>query len=109
MAYGWSLIADDHGAALSALDESIALCRQGASPISLATALCLAGGVRVRTRDTAHAARDLREAVERSHQNSARLTLYNCILWGIEILIALDRPADAAVLDGIASTGLTLE
>ena len=109
MAHGWALIADDPAAALAALDESIALCRQGASPNWFGTALCLAAGVRVRTGDLAHAARDLREAIERSHQNGARLTFYNCVLWGIEILIRLDHLEQAAVFDGIASTGLTAE
>jgi hypothetical protein len=105
MAHGWALIADDLFAAIAALDESIALCRQGAGPNSFGTALCLAAGVRVRTGDLPHAARDLREAIERSHQNSARLTFYNCILWGIDILIRLDHLEEAGVFDGIASTG----
>ncbi len=65
--------------------------------------------MRVRTGDLPHAARDLREAIERSHQNSTRLTFYTCILWGIEILIRLDHLEQAAVFDGIASTGLTPE
>ena len=47
--------------------------------------------------------------VERSHQNGTRLTFYNCVLWGIEILIRLDHLEQAAVFDGIASTGLTPE
>ncbi len=109
MAYGFALITDDPAAALAALDESIALSRQGASPITFATALYLAAGMRVRTGDLPHAARDLREAFERSHRNSTRLTFYTCILWGIEILIRLDHLEQAAVFDGIASTGLTPE
>ena len=109
MAYGWARIADDRSAALAALDESIALCRQGASPIGFGVTLCLAAGLRVRAGDLARAAPDLREAIERAHQNSSRLTFYNCVLWGIEILIRLDHLEEAAVLDGIASTGLTPE
>jgi tetratricopeptide (TPR) repeat protein len=109
MGYGWTLIADDPVGALAAFDECIALSRQGASPISFGTTLCLAAGVRVRAGDLAHAVRDLREAVERSHQNSARLTFYTSTLWGIEILIGLEHPAEAAVFDGIASTRLSTE
>ena len=109
MAYGWALITDDLAAALAALDESIALSRQGASPQSFGTALRLAAGIRIRTGDLPQAARDLREAIQRSHQTSTRLTFYNCILWGIEILIRLDHLEQAAVFDGIASTCLTPE
>jgi hypothetical protein len=109
MAYGWARIADDRAAALTALDESIGLCRQGASPIGLGVTLCLAAGLRVRTGDLPSAARDLREAIERSHQNSSRLTFYNCVLWGIEILLRLEQLEQAAVFDGIATTGLTPE
>ena len=109
MANGWALIADDLDAALAALDESIALSRQGASPQSFPTALRLAAGIRIRTGDLPHAARDLREAIERSHQEGYRLTFYASILSGIEILIRLDHLEQAAVFDGIASTGLTPE
>jgi tetratricopeptide (TPR) repeat protein len=109
MAYGWALIADDRAAALAALDESIALCRQGASPIGFGVTLCLAAGLRVRAGDLPHAVLDLREAIERSHQNSSRLTFYNCVLWGIEILIRLEHLEEAAVFDGFATIGLTPE
>jgi predicted ATPase/class 3 adenylate cyclase len=109
MAHGWALIADAPAAALAAFDESIALYRQGASPVGFGTTLCLAAGLRVRAGDLPHATRDLREAIERSHQNSARLTFYNCILWGIEILIRLDHLEQAAVFDGIASSFFTPE
>ena len=81
----------------------------GREPQSFGTALRLAAGIRIRTGDLPHAARDLREAIERSHQNGYRLTFYTCILWGIEILIRLDHLEQAAVFDGIASTGLTPE
>jgi predicted ATPase/class 3 adenylate cyclase len=109
MAYGWARMTDDLTAALAALDESIALSRKGAAPNSFATVLCLAAGIRIRTGDLPHAARDLREAIQRSHQTGTRLTFYNCILWGIEILIRLDHLEQAAVLDGIASTFFTPE
>src|SRR5262249_52739802 len=82
MAYGFARIADDPPAALTALDEGISLQRQGANPAGLGTAYRLAAGVRVRSGDLPHAARDLREAVERSHQQSARFAFYNCVLWG---------------------------
>jgi tetratricopeptide (TPR) repeat protein len=109
MANGWALITDDPAAALAALDESIALSRQGASPQSFGAALRLAAGIRIRTGDLPHAARDLREAVDRSDHNSIRLTLYNSIQSGVEILIRLDHLEQAAVFDGITSTGLTPE
>jgi predicted ATPase len=109
MVYGWVRIADDPTAALAALDESIMLSRQGAGPMTFGVTLCLAAGIRARTGDLAYAARDLREAVERSHQNNARLTFYTSTLWGIHILSSLDHLEEAAVLDGIASTGLTPE
>ncbi len=109
MANVWALITDDLAAALAALDESIALSRQGASPQSFATALRLAALIRIRTGDLPHAARDLREAIERSHQRGYRLTFDASILSGIEILIRLDHLEQAAVFDGIASTGLTPE
>jgi predicted ATPase len=109
MANGWALITDDVAAALAALDESIALSRQGASPQSFATALRLAALIRIRTGDLPRAARDLREAIERSHHEGYRLTFDASILSGIEILIRLDHLEQAAVFDGIASTGLTRE
>jgi hypothetical protein len=83
--------------------------RQGASPQSFATALRLAALIRIRTGDLPHAARDLREAIERSHHKGYRLTFHASILSGIEILIRLDHLEQAAVFDGIASTGLTPE
>jgi len=109
MANGWALITDDPAAALAALDESIALSREGASPQSFTTALRLAALIRIRTGDLPHAARDLREAIERSHHKGYRLTFHASILSGIEILIRLDHLEQAAVFDGIASTGLTPE
>jgi predicted ATPase/class 3 adenylate cyclase/DNA-binding winged helix-turn-helix (wHTH) protein len=109
MANGWALITDDFPAALAALDESIALSRQGASQQSFATALRLAALIRIRTGDLPHAAWDLREAIEGSHQKGYRLTFDASILTGIEILIRLDHLEQAAVFDGIASTGLTPE
>jgi predicted ATPase/class 3 adenylate cyclase len=110
MAYGWTLIADDPAAALAALEQSLALSRQGASLNSFGTALRLAAGARFLTGDLPHAVRDLREAIERSHQASTRFSFYNCILWGIEILNGLDHLEQSAVFDGIASTtGLTPE
>jgi len=108
-AYGMALTAHDPAAALAALDESIALCRQGASPSILPAALVDAAAVRVRTGDLTHAARDLREGLEREHQAGTRSNLYTGIWWGIEILIGLDHIAQAAVFDGMASTGLPAE
>ena len=109
-AYGYARIADDLAAALAAFDESIALSRQVASSsMLLAAALVEAAGVRVRTGDLPHAARDLREGVERDHQAGTRTSLYVGVWWGIEILIGLDHLEQAAVFDGIASTGLPAE
>ena len=102
-------IADDPAAALAAFDESIALGRQGASPTMFAATLIYAAGVRVRTGDLPHAARDLREGVERSHQTGFRTTFYSGVWWGIEILIRLDHLEQAAVFDGIASTSTAPE
>jgi predicted ATPase/class 3 adenylate cyclase len=109
MANGWALITDDFAAALAALDESIALSRQGASPQSFPTALRLAALIRIRTGDLPRAAWDLREAIERAHHGGYRLTFDASILSGIEILTSLDHLEQAAVFDGIASTGLTPE
>jgi hypothetical protein len=109
MANGWALIPDDLAAALASLDESIALSRRGASPQSFPTALRLAALIRIRTGDLSHAVRDLREAIQRSHHKGYRLTFHASILSGIEILIRLGHPEQAAVFDGIASTGLTPE
>jgi predicted ATPase/class 3 adenylate cyclase len=109
MANGWALITDDSAAALAALDESIVLSRQGASPQSFPTALRLAALIRIRSGDLPHAARNLREAIERAHHGGYRLTFNASILSGIEILVRLDRLEQAAVFDGIASTGLTPE
>ena len=75
----------------------------------LAAALVEAAGVRVRVGDLPHAARDLREGVERDHQAGTRTSLYVGVWWGIEILIGLDHLEQAAVFDGIASTGLPAE
>ena len=109
-AYGYARIADDLAAALAAFDESIALSRQVASSSPLlAAALVEAAGMRVRTGDLPHAARDLREGVERDHQAGTRASLYVGVWWGIEILIGLGRVEQAAVFDGIASTGLPAE
>jgi predicted ATPase/class 3 adenylate cyclase len=106
-ARGMALAAAEPVAALAAFDESIALARQGASPSALlAAALTAAAGVRVRTGDLPSAARDLREAIERTHQAGTRISLYEGIWWGIEILISLDHLEHAAVFDGIADTGL---
>jgi hypothetical protein len=107
--YGMALTADDPAAALAAFDESIALSRQGASPSTLGAALNGAVEVRVRTGDLPQATRALREGIERSHQNSTRFTFYNCILSGIEILIRLAHLEQAAIFDGIATTGHTTE
>ena len=109
-AYGFALAGDDLAAALAAFDESIALSRQGASSsMLLAAALVEAAGVRLRTGDLPRAARDLREAIERDHQAGTRTSVYVGVWWGIEILIGLDHLEQAAVFDGIASTGLPAE
>jgi predicted ATPase len=109
MALGWALIADDPAASLALLDEAIALCREGASPLTIGPTLCLSAGLRVRSGDLPHAARDLREAIDRCHQTGARLTLYSAVVWGIHVLVRLGRLEEAAAFDGIASTGLTPE
>jgi predicted ATPase/class 3 adenylate cyclase len=109
-ARGMALAVDDPAAALAAFHESIALSRQGASPSALlAAALTAAAGVRVRTGDLRRAARDLREGIERTHQAGTRISLYECVWWGIVILISLDHLEHAAVFDGIASIGLPAE
>jgi hypothetical protein len=103
--YGFARgIADDPVGALAAFDESIALGRQGASTSLLAATLIYAAGVRVLTGELAHAARDLREGVARSHQSGFRTTVYSGVWAGVEILIRLDHVEQAAVFDGIAST-----
>jgi predicted ATPase len=109
VAFGWARIDDDPHAALDALDESIAVSRHGASPTMIGLALSLAAAARARTGDLAHAARDLREGLERSHQTGNRAAFYMGIMWGIEILIGLDHVGAVAAFDGIASTGLAPE
>jgi predicted ATPase len=106
---GWVRIADDPAAALAILDETIALHRQGAIPHMFGTTLCLTAGIRARTGDLPHAARDLREAVERAHQNNAHLTLYTALQWAVYVLVSVGRFDDAAGFDGMASAGLTSE
>ena len=108
-ASGMVLADDDPGAALAALDESIALGRAGASLGMLSQALHHAAVVRVRTGDLPGAARDLREGVERSHQLGSRSAFYVSVWSGVEILTALDHWADTGAFDGIVSTGLTAE
>jgi predicted ATPase/class 3 adenylate cyclase len=109
-AYAYALVATDPAAALAALDESIALSRQGASASNLlAAALVEAAGLRVRVGDLPHAARDLREGIERDHQAGTRASIYVGAWWGIEILIGLERLEQAAVFDGIVSTSLPAE
>jgi predicted ATPase len=109
-AYGFARgIADDPAAALAAFDESITIGRQGASSTMLAATLIYAAGVRVLTGDLAHAARDLREGVARSHQTGFRTTVYSGVWAGVEILIRLDHLEQAAVFDGIASTNTAPE
>jgi hypothetical protein len=107
--YGWVRIADDAAAALAILDDTIALHRQGAIPHMFGMTLCLSAGIRARGGDLPHATRDLREAVEVAHQNSAHLTFYTALLWGIYTLIAVEQLDEAAVFDGMASAGLTPE
>jgi predicted ATPase/class 3 adenylate cyclase len=109
LAYGWARSADDPAAALGALDESIALCRQGANPVVFGIALPLAACTRVRTGDLAHPARDLREGVARSHQTGSRALFFFGVWNGIELLTALNRYTEAAVFDGIVSTGFSTE
>jgi hypothetical protein len=109
-AYGFARgIADDRAAALAAFDESITLGRLGASPTMLAATLIYAAEMRVTTGDLFHAARDLREGVERSHQTGFRTTFYSGVWSGIELLIRLDHLEQAAVFDGIASTNTAPE
>ncbi len=108
-AYGWALIADEPDAALAALDESIALSRQGAGPAIFGLALYLAAGLRLRAGDLAHAARDLREGVAAIPSDRRALGLLPSVWCGIEILTGLDQFAEAAVFDGIVSTGLPTE
>jgi len=104
-AYGFARgITDDPAAALAAFDESITLGRQGASPSMLSAALIYAGDLRASAGDLSHAARDLREGVERSHQSGFRTTVYSGVWAGVEILIRLDHVEHVAVFDGIAST-----
>ena len=107
MAHGWVLLAEDPAAALAAFDEAIVLYRQGASPMSFAVTLCLAAGVRARAGDFVGAASDLRESVERSHQNGTRLSFYVGTLWSVYVFAARDHYDQAGVLDGIASTFLS--
>ncbi len=109
LACGWALSADDPASAVASLEECIALCRQGANPNVFGVALALAACTRVRTGDLAHAARDLREGVARSHQTGSRGAIYLSVLNGIELLTALDRYTEAAVFDGIVSTGFPTE
>jgi hypothetical protein len=109
LAHGWARSVDGPAAALVALDESIALCRQGANPVIFGIALNLATSARVRTGDLAHAVRDLREGVERTHQTGSRALFFFSVWNGIEVLTALDRYEEAAVFDGIVSTGFSTE
>jgi predicted ATPase/class 3 adenylate cyclase len=108
-AHGYALLADDPAAALVAFDDSIALARQGAQNSLLSAALVEAAGVRARVGDLAHAVRDLREGIERDHQAGTRNSVYVGAWWGIDILIGRDRINQAAVFDGIVSTGLPVE
>jgi len=74
-----------------------------------AATLIYAAEMRVSTGDLPHAARDLREGVERSHQTGFRTTVYSGVWSGIEILIRLGHLEHAAVFDGIASTNTAPE
>ena len=42
-------------------------------------------------------------------KTAGRLTFYNCILWGVQLLVSVHRLDQAAIFDGIASTGLAAE
>jgi hypothetical protein len=75
----------------------------------LGAALVEAAGLRFRAGDLSHAARDLREGVEQEHRAGTRTSLYVGVWWGIEILIGFGHLEQAAVFDGIASTGLPAE
>ena len=59
--------------------------------------------MRARSGDLYHAARDLREGVERTHQTGSRAAFYHSVWSGIEILSALDHCEQAAVFDGMAT------
>ena len=109
LAYGWALTDDDAVGAVAALDESIMLCRQGATPFTFGLALTLAAGARGETGDLRQAARDLREGIERCHQTGTRLTFFISVWFGIQILVGFERFDEGAIFDGIASTGLTAE
>jgi predicted ATPase len=104
LAYGWARSVDEPTVALAALDESIALCRQGASPTVFGIALSVAASARLRTGDLPQAARDLREGAERTHQTGTPGAFYLAVWYGIELLTALGHLHEAAVFDGMVTT-----
>jgi predicted ATPase/class 3 adenylate cyclase len=104
LAFGWARGNDEPTTALVALDESIALCRHGANPSTFGISLNIAGGARLRIADHHHAARNLREGAERTHEADTASAFYLAVWYGIELLTALDRLDDAAVFDGMVST-----
>jgi hypothetical protein len=69
----------------------------------------VAASARARAGDLAHAVRDLREGAERTHQAGTPSGFYMGVWSGSELLTALDRYGEAAVFDGIVSTGYPAE
>jgi tetratricopeptide (TPR) repeat protein len=88
----------DH--ALAAIDESIALTRDGASEVVLGFVLAMRATIRARRGETAGALEDLREAIVTASDKGDLIILVTALGRGAEILARVRADEPAAVLAG---------
>jgi hypothetical protein len=93
----------DPAEALAAIEESIALTREGASEIVLGFVLAMRAKLRALSGEREGALSDLREAVATAREKADQIMLVTALGRGAEILARLGYHGPAAVLAGFVS------
>ena len=91
--------------ALIALEESIALTRQGASDFAASAALHKAAQLRARSGETTLAFVELRDSISQDHSRGSKPSLLYTLSIAVAVLADLGQVAASAVLAGVVTQG----